>query len=159
MTISGFRHRRARSVDGGVWSLRASLPVAVFGVTLSVSSVGAPADSFAERVGPILKQNCTPCHDDSSRSGGLSVLNKADLIAGGGSGVPVQAGRPDESLLIKRLRGQTTPRMPLGGKPLSEDDIAVVADWIKNLAPAEVPSASGPSSWWAFQRPKAGALP
>ena len=135
-----------RSALVGVISLRAVLAV--------------PDKTFDEKVGPVLKQNCAVCHNENNRSSGLSVATKADLLAGGARrGAPVQPGKPDDSVLIKVLRGQLDPRMPMGGTPLSEDKISIIADWISNLPPSEVSSTSAPAKWWAFEALRTGDLP
>jgi Protein of unknown function (DUF1553)/Protein of unknown function (DUF1549)/Planctomycete cytochrome C len=120
----------------------------------------APDLSFEEKIGPLLNQNCLACHNESNRSSGLSVATKADLLAGGARrGAPIQPGKPDESVLLKVLWGQLEPRMPMGGTPLSEDKIQIIADWIKNLQPGEVSSTAAPAKWWAFESPRVGASP
>jgi hypothetical protein len=123
-------------------------------------SVQGATDPFEEKVVPILKQSCLPCHDEKSRTSGLSVLSKGDLFAGGARrGALIQPGDPSQSVLIKILRGQIEPKMPFGAPPLSEDKIAVVEAWIKGLQPGEVKASSGLPAGWAFQPPKLPALP
>jgi hypothetical protein len=114
------------------------------------------ADTFADKVGPILRDNCVGCHNEKNRSSGLSLASEADLLAGGARRGPlVQPGKPDDSTLLKILRGQVEPRMPLGKPALAEGEISAIVEWIKGLDAAAISSnASKPSDWWAFQPPK-----
>ena len=111
-------------------------------------------DSFQDKIEPILKQNCLPCHSAQTRTNGLSVVTEQDLLTGGERGTPIEPGNPGDSLLIKILRGTVEPRMPMGGKPLSDDKIESISNWIKGLKPADVPTASGPPATWAFKPAK-----
>lgn len=110
-------------------------------------ALAAPPVSFEAQIAPILKQSCVPCHDEKTHSSGLSVITPKDLLTGGARhGAAIQPGKPDESILLKALRGQLKPQMPLGAPPLSADKIALIAAWITNLPPAQTKSAN-PSTW------------
>src|SRR4030095_5237590 len=102
--------------------IRTGLLTGVIWLTAAVPlhpAQAAPADPFAEKISPILKQNCLPCHDEKTHTSGLSVLSELGLLAGGSRrGAAVQPGKPDESILIKTLRGPIAPRKPLGGTTL-----------------------------------------
>jgi hypothetical protein len=65
---------------------------------------------FEEKIAPILKTAGTPCHDDSTRTVGLSLLSKNSLLSGGARQGAVTPGSPGQSLLLRVLRGQATPR-------------------------------------------------
>ena len=121
---------------------------------------GAAADQFDEKVLPILTKSCLPCHDEKSRTSGLSVVSKGNLFAGGARrGALIQPGDPSQSVLIKILRGQIGPQMPFGAPPLSDEKIAVVETWIKGLRAGDVITSPGPAAGWAFQPPKLAAIP
>src|SRR4051794_12133725 len=85
--------------------------------------IATPADTtFESKVLPILKSQCLPCHDERTRSSGLSVLSPADLLQGGAlRGPAIAPGKPEESALLKAIRGEATPRMPMGKAPLSHE--------------------------------------
>ena len=56
-------------------------------------------------------------------------------MAGGNSrGPAVVAGNPEKSPVIRLLRGQIAPKMPLG-KALPDTEIAVIEKWIRELKP------------------------
>ena len=43
----------------------------------------------------------------------------------------IEPGKPDESHLVLRLRGEETPKMPEGNKNLAEAAIEKIASWVK----------------------------
>ncbi len=95
---------------------------------------GSPAGtvSFAKDIAPILLQHCSGCHIDANMvRGGLRLDTFAQLLRGGDGGTIVEAGDPDGSSLIRRLRGEDEPRMPAGRAALSEQQISLIAKWIE----------------------------
>jgi len=109
---------------------------------------------FEDRVHPILKTSCLPCHDGKTRTSGFSVMDLDSVLAGGARhGKAVKNGQPSESPLIRILRGQIKPQMPLG-RALAENEIVAIEEWIRGLKPETgVSSASGKSRYWAFVKP------
>src|SRR5579862_3932742 len=85
---------------------------------------------YDRQVHPILAARCFSCHSQEKRSGGLSLGAYSDALAGGRSGAAVKPGDSTASLMIRRITGQTQPRMPLGGEQLSAPDIAIIRLWI-----------------------------
>ena len=78
---------------------------------------------FQDQVLPVLQENCLPCHDRHTRTSGFSVESLDSVLAGGARhGAAVMPGTPEQSPLIKVLRGEIEPRMPLG-RAFSEDRI------------------------------------
>jgi hypothetical protein len=126
------------------------------GVSFLTLAAAHPEDQgndkvFEQQVQPILQARCMPCHDARTRSSGLSVLTKADLLAGGARrGPAVVTGNPESSVLIKMLYGQLSPQMPFGQDPLPPERINQIAAWIRGLKPEAVGQA-GSEKWWAFQ--------
>lgn len=96
---------------------------------------GKETVKFATDVAPLLVANCNGCHINGRRpSGGLSMDNFAALSRGGDSGRIVVAGKPDESLLIKKLKGLAGQRMPAGRPALSDEKIELISTWIREGA-------------------------
>ena len=95
-------------------------------------STGRETVSFSKDVAPLLVGNCNGCHIDAMQTrGGLNMNTLAQLMRGGDTGPVVNVGSGDESLLIRKLRGQEGARMPAGGRPaLPEDSIALISKWI-----------------------------
>ena len=109
----------------------------------------APLVDYDRQVHPILAARCLACHSQEKRSGGLSLATYQDVLDGGRSGAAVRPLRAGTSLLIQRIEGQTAPRMPLGGTPLSESEIAVIRAWIDEGARATPQSAAAKPKWEA----------
>jgi len=87
--------------------------------------------SFSKDLTPIIKQQCGVCHLDQSL-GGLSLKDHNSLMKGGQKGSPVVKGNSEGSLLIRKLRGDTSvgARMPPSGAGLPDATIKLFADWI-----------------------------
>jgi hypothetical protein len=110
------------------------------------------AGTFDEQVLPVLKANCTPCHDAATRTSGFSITTMQSVFAGGNRrGEAVKAGVPSESPIVKLLRGQLQPQMPMG-KTLGEADIAVIEKWIRELKPEDA-NGRAMKRYWAFETP------
>lgn len=102
--------------------------VAAGALFVGVSAIAQPAPTWAQ-VGQVFADNCTRCHSGVGRAG-LKLDTYANAIAGGNSGPALVAGNPNDSLLMKRIRGEIPPQMPRGAAPLSAEQIQLIADWI-----------------------------
>jgi hypothetical protein len=85
---------------------------------------------FHHDVLPILKAHCASCHSGGDPAGKLALGSAAQILKGGKSGPAARVGHAADSLLIKRIKGIGGDRMPLGGPPLSADDLATITAWI-----------------------------
>lgn len=93
------------------------------------------ANEFFERkVRPLLVEHCYSCHAKGQKKGGLSLADRAGLLAGGESGAVVALEKPDESLLIAAIEHRGGLQMPPNSK-LSDGEIAVLKKWIELGAP------------------------
>jgi hypothetical protein len=104
-------------------------------VTIDVVT-SQPLISYAAEIQPIFNNNCAgaQCHIPGPANG-LSLNNYAQLMQGGNSGAVVLPGNPDGSIIVRRLEGTITPRMPLNGPPyLSASEIQLIRDWIEQGA-------------------------
>jgi mono/diheme cytochrome c family protein len=81
-------------------------------------------------VGVIFSEQCTMCHGPQGAARGLRLDSYAAAVAGSDNGPVLVGGDADESELIRRLRGISTPRMPFLGYPLSDERIDLIARWI-----------------------------
>ena len=95
--------------------------------------------SYYRSVRPILQRQCSGCHFDGKREGGLSVVAVTELLKGGEGGASLMAGKPDESLLVKRVSGEK-PDMPLNNEPLSAESILTLRTWIAQGAEDDTPT-------------------
>ena len=96
---------------------------------------GKETVSFARDIAPILIANCNGCHYAATRvSGGLQFNMFSQIVKGGDTGPVVLSGKPDESLIVRKLRGMEGARMPMGRSALPDSQIQLVATWIKEGA-------------------------
>jgi len=93
------------------------------------------ADGFAA-IAPLFRQHCVVCHSGADAVLGLRLDSYDGVLAGSRRGPVVRPGNAAGSELLRRLRGESLPRMPLTGPPfLAEAEIARVAAWIAAGAP------------------------
>jgi hypothetical protein len=90
---------------------------------------------FRREVRPILSDSCFHCHgpDKETRMAGLRLDVKAEAFAKRKSGAPIVAGKPEESLILKRiLHEKTALRMPpvSSHKTLTKSQVDVLQRWI-----------------------------
>ena len=85
---------------------------------------------FNKQIQPMLATKCLMCHSQEKRSGGLSLGTYSDALDGGRSGAVIHPGSSAKSLIMERITGAMEPRMPFGGKPLSDAEIATIKTWI-----------------------------
>ncbi|MFN7919457.1 MAG: PSD1 and planctomycete cytochrome C domain-containing protein [Bryobacteraceae bacterium] len=109
------------------------------------------AVDFSTQVHPILAARCSSCHNPRMQQGGLSLEKHADVRR------VVTPGNSASSLLIQRVTGAKAPRMPMGGQPMPESEIAILRAWIDAGAPA--PTKVEVSSWVPKLELTAPALP
>ena len=91
--------------------------------------------TFHSTIQPIFQQSCVSCHTGASAPLGLD-LSSYQSVMRGASGQPVVVpGKPDQSLLVQKVKGTVAPQMPFGGPPLSATDVQHIEQWIANGAP------------------------
>jgi mono/diheme cytochrome c family protein len=100
----------------------------------------AATDTFTEKVLPIFTRNCLACHGTKIQRGRLDLRNQSAILRGGSRGPVIIAGNAEKSLLYQFITHKQEPGMPLGMDKLPEAEIAIIADWINQLAPS--PAAS-----------------
>ena len=102
-----------------------------------------PSSTLSDIQSKVFNQSCTSagCHGATNNQANLlltdgnsfsNLVNKQSLL------FPqfnrVEPGNSTNSLLIKILKGEVAPRMPLNGTPLSGAVIDSIAKWIDNGA-------------------------
>jgi len=112
----------------------------------SLAQNAAGTVAFDVQVKPTLAARCVACHSQEKRQGGLSLATYEDILNGGRSGAAVKPGKSASSLLMQRVTGEVPPRMPLGGKPLTNEEIAVIRGWIDEGARPTPSSAPAPAT-------------
>ena len=115
-------------------------------------ALGGPADPLFENdVQPLLLARCQACHSEGERTSGFSVSSLRSVISGGNKhGRAVREGDAEGSPLLRLLKGEIHPRMPLGGV-LTESEIARIENWVRSFQPTEGAQAE---AWtWPFRPP------
>lgn len=117
----------------------------------------------------ILQARCVACHGAGEKKGGLDLRTVASRLKGGKSGPALVPGKPEASLLYKRIvDGQMPPEKE--AKALAVElptpaETEKIKAWIAAGAPgpAAVPVAGGVSEkdklFWSFQPPKRPEIP
>jgi hypothetical protein len=115
-----------------------------------------PAVDFQRQVRPILSDNCFLCHgpDKGTRMADLRLDIQEGALAIRNNGAVIVPGKPDESLLIKRIYSENPAfRMPpvFAHKTLSQEQKNTLRRWIEQGA-----------TWkqhWSFIPPVRSTLP
>ena len=121
-----------------VWNHQKSLPWILFCASLmwlSSSCQLKAALVFEKDIAPILNAHCLDCHNGEVSKGELNLSSPKTLMRGGGNGPVVVAGAPEKSPLYEFVH---SGQMPKKGKPLTEEQIHVIHDWIAQGARFEV---------------------
>ena len=104
------------------------LLAAACALVLSRAASAEDALSLETQVAVVLARNCLECHNGSDHKGGLDLTRREKALAGGDSGVVLQAGEHDKSLLLARLDANEMP--PDGRSKLSAEERKLVREWI-----------------------------
>lgn len=124
---------------------------------------------------PIMLLRCTVCHGNRRQEGGLDLRTKASMLKGGASGPAIILGKPEESLIIKRMAAEEMPPrdklLPSGVKVMPGNEVDLLKRWIElsgpevDVAPDIATVNDDPlvseedREYWAFRKPIRPALP
>jgi len=86
--------------------------------------------SFVKQVAPILNSKCGRCHAGNRSSGQLSLASYAGMKKGGSNGLLLVPGKPNGSLIMRRLTAPANRRMPRNAPALSKQELQTIAAWI-----------------------------
>ena len=113
--------------------MRVTLLLGLFCATGFAEDVTPEQRQFVEqKVLPLLEARCFECHKAQSK-GGLSLANRAAMLAGGESGPAIVPGKPEESLLIEAIRYEGFEMPPRSKMP--DPEIAILEKWVADSAP------------------------
>jgi len=136
------------------------LPVSALLLALATSllptrSPAAAHSELAPRVHQLFNKHCTKCHGGVKRAGDVSFISRDLALRPAKSGaIPLQPGSLDGSELFRRVTTQDEDdRMPpIKEEPrLSDDEVALLREWIEQGAPWE--------AHWAYTPPTPHAPP
>ena len=124
---------------------------------------------------PILLLRCTACHGRNKQEGGLDLRTRELILKGGKAGPAIVPGKPEESLLVKRVAaGEMPPHKRLveaAVKPMEPEELEKIKAWIAQGAPqtVEEPDLAGTANdpllrpqdkdFWSFKSPVAAKVP
>jgi mono/diheme cytochrome c family protein len=116
----------------------------------AVASSDSLAAAALAKVKAVFAEHCIGCHGDRRPLAGLRLSTDADLAALAQTTsseidtfMLVAPGHPEKSYLLLKIEGSkgiVGSRMPLGGRPLSKEEVGVVEEWIRSLAVADTTS-------------------
>ncbi len=98
-------------------------------LTLAIPT-GKETVRFSLDIAPVLVANCLNCHVRKMAGGQMRMDSFRDFMAGGQSGNLWKPGNPEDSLLIRKLKGMAGARMPLRKPALDDEVIAKFETWI-----------------------------
>lgn len=106
---------------------------------------------FEREVRPVLAARCSSCHSQAvgTSKAGLSLDDRASILAGGESGPAIVPGKPDESLLVEAIRRESFEMPP--EKALAAAERLTLEEWVRRGAPwpTQVPQPSNGQNWKA----------
>jgi hypothetical protein len=120
---------RARRVNS---TLRAEA-CATYLFLLCLLSIDAATIEFERDVRPLLDRSCVKCHGGAPAQASLDVRSKSSLLKGGISGPAIVSGAAEKSPMFLRV---TSGQMPMGGKPLTREEVEIIRAWIDGGAVA-----------------------
>jgi hypothetical protein len=134
-------------------------------IVLSAAAFGQPAGPsqsekiFSERIAPLLQPNCSQCHGAGSPAGGLSMAALSSVLSGGKHGPAIEPGNSKKSLLMQYIRGERTPKMPMGGS-LPDAKVKALAAAIDQMQALPKSAKKLDSHMdWLLHKPVAPAVP
>ncbi|MGK0186403.1 MAG: hypothetical protein ACI9R3_002186 [Verrucomicrobiales bacterium] len=146
--------KTSRSLIGTFLSQRRILP-AIALVFLQLPCANLRADTFTEKVEPILEEHCYDCHGEDKQKSELRLDTPAGITLGGNSGEPLLiAHESAASYIIRRVASDDRKqRMPPKGPGLTQEEATVLRRWIDEGA--RFPAGAGvaaeiTTAHWSF---------
>ena len=137
--------RNTHSGWSPLFGMRNLLPAFVCLFALSNHLALAQSDakvSYFRQIRPVLQRQCQGCHQPASKQAELILTSYEGFRSGGKSGPSFLAGKPDQSLVLAYIKGDRQPRMPVGGEPLSAEQIDLFRRWIAEGGVDDTPEAA-----------------
>ena len=133
------------------------------GAAAEPAAAGDSELTFSRDIAPILVGNCIGCHNAKDKKGKFDMTTFKKLMTGAEKEKVIIPGKPDESPLVLRIKGEETPKMPPGAnRNLADVAIAKIEKWVQagarldrgdrprtprwHRSPRRPSSSAGPSS-------------
>src|SRR5262245_937440 len=127
--------------------------------TLQSLSSNEAEISLSETLLPLLVRHCGECHKGTSPASGLSVESLTTVLKGGKHGPAIIPGNGSQSLVTQYIRGERTPRMPLG-KILEPAEIEKMVAAIEHLTVVPVERKRTDRHWECLSaKPSVSKIP
>ncbi len=102
------------------------------GTTPTSGESGDSGLKFSRDIAPILVGNCTGCHNAKDKRGKFDMTSFKKLMAGSEKQKVILPGKPDDSPLVLRIKGEITPKMPQGqNRNLADVAIDKIETWVQ----------------------------
>lgn len=132
----------------------------------------AQLEFFETKVRPLLIEHCYDCHgaDSDPPEGGLSLVSRKSILAGGDSGPALDLNQLEKSHILSAVQYGEIFQMPPDYR-LSDDEVAILEKWVLEQAPwpaesdtdavarAEFNLAERRSEHWCWQPIAAPEIP
>lgn len=97
----------------------------------AIDATAAGKVSYFRDIKPLLANYCVECHGTTEPEGEYQVGSVAELLKSGKKNGPgVIPGKPDESPVVRYIRGELKPQMPKGSPPVSVEGLHLLRQWI-----------------------------
>ena len=115
------------------------------------------------QITPIFLLRCTVCHGGRKKEAGLDLRSRESMIKGGKSGPAMVPGKPDESLIVRKIRAAEMPParklVEVSVKFMRPSELQLLEGWIRAGAPekAKEPPERNPvvdekdRDFWSFR--------
>jgi uncharacterized membrane protein len=118
------------------------------GLETAGEAQGQAADTtitYAE-ASDILNQNCIICHKGKAAPLGLQLDTYEHVMEGSRNGKVIVPGKPEESELVRRIKGLSEPAMPFMQAALPGNKIETIMAWIQQGAKGDISPDIGPTN-------------
>src|SRR5579883_1648754 len=134
------------------WNGRQITRVGIMAAALACG-LAAADPGYHRDVEPILKKNCSGCHQPAVKSSDLDLTTYEGLRTGGKRGPAFVAGSPETSIAMKFITGEMKPQMPLNGAPLPAQDVDTIRQWIRAGAKEDAPQETTSEEPGVYHQP------
>jgi mono/diheme cytochrome c family protein len=149
-----------------IQALLGGLTLLMAGAAARAAGPAAPAAGPAVEYAPvqaIFTARCVRCHGPEKQQNDLRLDTRSGVLAGAVDGPVITPGRSAESELVRRILGESRPRMPFKDRPLEAGEIATIRAWIDAGAPgpaeAKPAAEAAPPKHWAYVKPVRPEVP
>lgn len=153
-------------------TLRRWIEAGAPGMTVAASTQPAVTQ---HDIGSLMRLRCAVCHGLRKQEGDLDLRTRASMLKGGKSGPAIVLGKPEESLLLKRVHaGEMPPNkrlLEVSVRPLAREEVERLTKWIAlgapevTLTPDTATTTPDPlvsdedRRFWSFQPPQPVVVP